>query len=73
MDCCENSEKTILKINDMSCGHCKMKIEEKIKKIEAVDSVIVNLRKGTVIIKHGKEVTLSQLKNAIAEAGYGVE
>jgi Cu+-exporting ATPase len=65
-----NMEQTI-KVEGMSCGHCKMAVEKAASSIEAVETAEVNLEAGelTVSFKDGVDA-LSEVKNAVKDAGY---
>jgi len=62
---------TILKVEGMTCNHCKMRVEKALQGVSGVESVQVDLA--------GKEATVTgtadraQLIKAILEAGYSGE
>ncbi len=62
--------KTVIKIEGMSCGHCKMAVENALKEVVGVASADVDLdRKEAVVTGSAKIVDLHQ---AVEEAGYVV-
>ena len=62
----------LVSIEGMSCNHCKMNVEKALKEIDGVEEVNVSLEEKNAIIKLNKEVSDSEIKNAIQEAGYAV-
>lgn len=67
-------EKTTLKVNGMSCGHCVNSVEGSVGKLEGVRSVKVNLKAGEVEVEFSpSEVTLGKIKEAIDDQGYEVK
>lgn len=41
---------TILKVEGMSCGHCKMSVEKALQAIPGVESATVDLEKKEVVV-----------------------
>lgn len=67
-------EKTTLKVNGMSCGHCVNSVEGSVGKLEGVKLVKVNLRAGEVDVEFNPtEVSLSKIKETIDDQGYEVK
>ena len=62
----------LVSIEGMACNHCKMNVEKALKEIDGVEEVNVSLEEKNAIIKLNKEVSDSEIKNAIQEAGYAV-
>ncbi len=58
------------KIDVMNCNHCVMTVKKEIQKLD-VDSLDVKIGEATVKFDEMK-VSESQIKDAIAEAGYAV-
>ena len=57
-------------VEGMSCGHCKMSIEEALLEVGGVEEAQVDLDGGTVAITYEEsKVEVSKLKEAISEAG----
>lgn len=66
-------KKTILKVEGMTCGHCKSAVEEALKKLEGVKSATVNLEEKTVAVEYNEgETDLSKMKEAVEDQGYDV-
>ena len=59
-----------LKIEGMTCGHCKMKVENALNNLPAVDSAEVDLIEGTCEVELNGELSSETLENIIADAGY---
>ncbi len=63
----------VLKIKGMSCQHCVVSISKALKGLKGVKDVKVSLEKGSAEVNYDdKLVTLSQMKDAVADAGYTV-
>ena len=62
----------LVSIEGMVCNHCKMNVEKVLKEIDGVEEVNVSLEEKNAIIKLNKEISDSEIKNAIQEAGYEV-
>ena len=63
-------ERTILKIEGMSCSMCKGKVEKALKSISGVTSVSVDLEKKEAII--GGSANPAALVKAVEEIGFKV-
>jgi copper chaperone len=64
----------VLKIKGMSCQHCVMSITKSLKGLKGVKDVKVSIEKGSADVNYENNlVTLSQMKDAVADAGYAVE
>ncbi|MBZ4654064.1 MAG: copper ion binding protein [Peptococcaceae bacterium] len=64
-------EKKVLKVNGMSCNHCKMSIEKALKGI-GVDAA-VNLGEKTVTVEYDPaKVKFEQIVTEIEDQGYDV-
>ncbi len=62
----------VLRVNGMTCGHCKASVEEVLSKLGGVDSVDVNLDSKEVRVV-GEGLKDEDLKAAIEEIGFDVE
>ena len=67
------AEHIVLKIEGMTCGHCKAAVENAIRGLNGVSAANVDLGKKTVAVDYepGK-VSTEDMKKAIAEEGYEV-
>jgi len=66
-------EKLILKVDGMSCEHCKNAITKAVSALPGVSSVDIDLDKKTVTVQHDPALaTLEKIKSAITELDYDV-
>ncbi|SPF36624.1 Copper chaperone [Candidatus Desulfosporosinus infrequens] len=61
---------TILKIEGMTCNHCKMRAEKALQAVSGVESVKVDLEAKEAVVTGAAE--RAKLVKAIVEAGYSV-
>lgn len=59
---------TELKVEGMSCGHCKMTVEKALKNVPGVEKVEVFLDQGRAVVQG--QAPISQLIEAVEEEGY---
>ncbi|MDZ7271706.1 MAG: heavy-metal-associated domain-containing protein [candidate division KSB1 bacterium] len=57
-------------VRDISCGHCKMRIEKRVSVLPGVRKVEVDVARKMVSVEG--EVDTELVKRAIAELGYSV-
>jgi copper chaperone len=62
---------TELKVEGMSCNHCKASVEKALKNVTGVENAEVNLQEGKAKV-YG-DVSLEQLVAAVQEEGYSVQ
>lgn len=62
----------ILKVDGMTCGHCKARVEKVVSAIDGVDSVEVDLASKNVTVKMSKDISDQTLSDVIVDAGYEV-
>ncbi|WP_239254430.1 heavy-metal-associated domain-containing protein [Listeria ilorinensis] len=66
-------EQQILKIDGMSCAHCKKRVEEALQGVQGVKSAEVSLEKEEAIVSYDASlVQEAELVEAVEEAGYEV-
>jgi len=63
-------DKSIMKVEGMSCNHCKMAVEKALREISGVDKVQVDIDKKEVVVTGS--AARDQLAQAIKGAGYEV-
>lgn len=63
-------DKTMLKIEGMTCGHCKVAVENALKTVPGVTSVTVDLAKKEAEIIGS--ASRGDLVTAVEDAGYTV-
>lgn len=63
-----------LTVKGMSCGHCKMAVENALNQLDGVSAAEVNLEAGKVDVTYDDaKVTVDAMKEAIEDQGYDVE
>lgn len=60
--------KSIIKVDEMSCNHCTMVVEQAVSQVEGVEACEVNLEEGLVEIEG--DADLDNVVAAIHKAGY---
>ncbi|GAB6157432.1 copper chaperone CopZ [Desulfotomaculum varum] len=66
------AETVILKVEGMSCQHCKRAVENAVQKIPGILAVEAVPEEKTVKITHDGSNPLAAVKEAITEEGYQV-
>jgi copper chaperone len=62
---------TVLKVPDMTCGHCELTIKEALDELDGVHSAKADHVTGNVEVSFAEDkVTDEQLRGAVEEAGY---
>lgn len=61
----------VLRVDGMTCGHCKASVEGTVSKLEGVESVSVDLDSKEVKVV-GENLDLEKIKEAIEEIGFDV-
>jgi copper chaperone len=65
--------KVEIKVDGMSCNHCKMAVEGALKALAGVSSVEVDLKKKTAQVSYDEaSCGLPAMKSAIEDLGYTV-
>jgi copper chaperone len=65
--------KVVFKVDGMTCGHCKMTVENTLKALAGVDSVEVNLKKKTASVSFNESLcAIEAMKTALEAGGYAV-
>lgn len=61
-------------INGLTCSQCTRSVEMRIRKLDFVDHVQMNLQQtnGRIILKKNKKVSMEQIAQAIKDAGFSV-
>ena len=63
-------EETIIKIEGMSCGHCRTAVEKALKAVAGVETAVVDLEKKQAVVT-GNAV-MGAMREAVEDAGYEV-
>ena len=65
--------KSVIKVEGMTCDHCKMAVTKAVKGVSGVSSVFVNLDEGLVTVDYEPTIAnLGSITESIEEAGYDV-
>ena len=63
----------IIRVEGMTCNHCKMAVEGALKKLTGINAANVNLEEKNVTVSFNEgEVNLDQMKEVIENQGYDV-
>lgn len=62
--------KMIVKINQMSCNHCKNRVEEILKNISGIENAEVNLDEKLAEVDYFGAIDENEIKEKINDAGY---
>lgn len=63
---------TTLKVEGMTCGHCKSAVEGALKEVDGVDVVKVDLETGNVKVSHADTANKVEMREVVEEQGYDV-
>ncbi|MDX8045858.1 copper chaperone CopZ [Gracilibacillus sp. S3-1-1] len=64
---------TILKVEGMTCGHCKASVEGALQELSGVKQAEVDLATGTVVVNYEEDkVTIKAMEEAVEEQGYDI-
>lgn len=64
----------VLRVPDMSCGHCEMSVQEALDELGGVERSKADHAKGEVELTYDENrVTDEDLREAIEEAGYTLQ
>lgn len=64
--------KKVMKIEGMSCNHCKMRVENALSALDGVEKVEVNLELKQAVLEMTNDVENSILTEVVDDAGYEV-
>lgn len=66
-------EKTILKVDGMSCEHCVKAVNNAVSALPGIETVSVDLSEGKVEVTYNSDVTsLDKIKFEIEDQGYEI-
>ena len=63
---------TTLKVEGMTCGHCKSAVEGALKEVDGVNDVNVDLDTANVKVSHADSANKVEMREAVEEQGYDV-
>lgn len=65
-------EKSVLKVDGMSCEHCVKAITKAVSALPGASDVTVDLKAKTVTVEHDQALSLDKIKYEIEEQGYDI-
>lgn len=63
-------QETIIKIEGMSCGHCKAAVEKALQAVAGVETAVVDLEKKQAVVTGN--AAMEAMREAVEDAGYEV-
>ncbi|UPM56125.1 cation transporter [Gottfriedia acidiceleris] len=63
---------TILKVEGMTCGHCKAAVTKAMESVSDTKNIEVNLEGKQVTFHHTTPETVEKVKEAIEDQGYDI-
>src|SRR5699024_10692099 len=66
------NKKANIKVEGMSCNHCKASVEKTLQNIDGIKKAEVNLDEKLASIKYKGDLNKEEIKSQIKEAGYEV-
>jgi Cu+-exporting ATPase len=66
----QGMQDTTLQVSNMTCKSCVARVNRALSSLDGVAEIEVELRRGTVRIRHAPELTAMQLAERVSEAGY---
>lgn len=63
---------TILKVEGMTCGHCKAAVMKAVEGVSGTNNIIVSLENKEVTFNTSNEETIEKVKEAIEDQGYDI-
>ena len=65
---------TVLKVPDMTCGHCELSVQEALDELDGVERAKADHSTGNVKVGYDEDkVSIEQMGDAIGEAGYTLQ
>ncbi len=64
-----NMATTVIKVDGMTCNHCKANVETNLAKLSFVNSAVVNLAAKTVTLE-GDSIDVEEVKKIVEQLGY---
>ena len=66
-------QQAVIKVDGMSCNHCKQAVEAAVKKITGVVVAEVNLAEKTLQVEYDNEkADMAMIRQAVEDAGFEV-
>jgi copper chaperone len=65
---------TVLKVPDMTCGHCELSVQEALDELDGVERAKADHATGDVEVAYDEgKVSVEQMGEAIEEVGYTLQ
>lgn len=64
------TKRSVFHVHGMTCASCVARVEKALSEVPGVASASVNLASDTVLIEYSDDVSIAELKRAVADAGY---
>jgi copper chaperone CopZ len=58
-----------VKVQGMNCNHCKINVENGLKKIQGIETAIADIINGEITLK-GDPINLNDVKDVVESLGY---
>lgn len=66
-------KETIIKVDGMVCGGCESRVQNALRTIEGIESVVADHRAGTVTVTSKENVDEKVMKEKIGDLGFEVK
>lgn len=66
-------KEVIIKVEGMMCSGCENRVQNALKEIEGVDTVVANHEEGTVKVTLASDVDVTVLNETIEDLGFDVK
>ena len=66
-------KEVIIKVEGMMCSGCENRVQNALKEIEGVDTVVANHEEGTVKVTLASDVDVTVLNETIDDLGFDVK
>lgn len=66
-------KEVVIKVEGMMCSGCENRVQNALKEIEGVDTVVANHEEGTVKVTLASDVDVTVLNETIEDLGFDVE
>ncbi|PGL71786.1 cation transporter [Bacillus sp. AFS055030] len=63
---------TVLKVEGMTCGHCKAAVMKAVEGVPGTNNIIVSLENKEVTFNTSNAETIEKVKEAIEDQGYDI-
>lgn len=60
----------VIGVEGLSCPFCAYGLQKKLKAVDGVQSVSIDMNKGLAVISAGQEIAEKEIRQAVKEAGF---